>query len=67
MFCEQTCDVPRELLRDLPSNSEGSATTEYTVLLSIVALVAAGAVYAIGPSLLARYELMKMLIAQPFP
>lgn len=40
---------------------------EYTVLLVVVAVGASAAIYAIGTSLVARYELMKLFIGLPFP
>lgn len=40
---------------------------EYTILMALVAVGVSTAIYAIGPSLVARYQLMKILVGLPLP
>ncbi|MCP4444070.1 MAG: hypothetical protein GY811_01830 [Myxococcales bacterium] len=54
-------------LRKLQADTAGSVLVEYTVLMALVAVGASAAIYAIGVPLVARYQLMKMLIGLPLP
>lgn len=61
------CGVCSQSLQKLQADTAGSVMVEYTVLVALIAVGAAAAIYAIGPSLVARYQFMKMLIGLPFP
>ncbi len=61
------CGVCSRSLQKLQTDTAGSVMVEYTVLVALIAVGAAAAIYAIGPSLVARYQFMKMLIGLPFP
>jgi Flp pilus assembly pilin Flp len=61
------CGVCSRTQRKLQADTAGSVLVEYTVLMSLVAVGASAAIYAIGVPLVARYQLMKVLIGLPLP
>ncbi len=61
------CGVCSRNLQKLQADTAGSVMVEYTVLVALIAVGAAATIFAIGPSLVGRYQFMKMLIGLPFP
>ncbi len=54
-------------IRPLAQETEGTIFAEYTTLLVLVTLAAAGATLTLGLPLLRFYRYVQMIIAVPFP
>lgn len=50
-----------------PTRSRGAVTTEYTVLVALVALGASAALVGLGLAVITRFEADQSLLLMPFP
>jgi hypothetical protein len=57
-----TMKAPKRKIR---TGTRGAVTTEYIVLIGTVALGVAAALFALGPPLVASYDLTRSVIASP--
>ncbi len=60
-----TSPTMKTLGRKLSSDTRGSASTEYLVLVGAVALGLAFALFALGPTLVKNYETTRSIVASP--
>jgi hypothetical protein len=54
-------------LSALVSGTRGAVTTEYVIVVGAVALLFVAALVAVGPGLVASYQVTRSVLASPFP